>query len=165
MSSCGYIMTWMLWCKHTLFKNSLYFQNEVYSAPKTKTFPKLDLLSLKKSSSFWLKAPKKLVITVRNLRMGHWLRIWWSGPKKLFSPFGWAKKGVARFQGLFLEKRILWKSSILKRFIFLVLEYGNLTGVKTHRDRLRNLGHYWIESSNSSILERIEEPVEASDAS
>ena len=27
MPPCGYIMTQMLWCKHNLFKNSLYFQN------------------------------------------------------------------------------------------------------------------------------------------
>ena len=41
----------------------------------------------------------------------------------------WLGKGVARFQGLFLKKKqILWKSSILKRFIFLLVsEYGNLT--------------------------------------
>ena len=50
----------------------------------------------KKSSSFWLEAPKKLVITIRNLRTWHWLRIWWSGSKDLSSQFGWAK-GVARF--------------------------------------------------------------------
>ena len=35
---CGYIMTRMLWCKHNLFKNSLYFQNEALSTPKTKIF-------------------------------------------------------------------------------------------------------------------------------
>ena len=80
-----------------------------------------------------------MVITVRNLRMGHWLGIWWFGSKDLFSQFGWAK-GVVHSRGLFLEKWILWKSSILKRFIFLVFEYGNLIGVKTHHDRLRNLG-------------------------
>ena len=70
-----------------------------------------------KSSSFLLKASKKMVITVRNLRMGYWLRIWWFGSKDLFSQFGWAKE-VAHFQGLFLEKWILWKLSTLKRFIF-----------------------------------------------
>ena len=91
-----------------------------------------------KSFSFWLKAPKKLVITVRNFRIGHLLEIWWSGSKDLFSQI-WLSKEVARFQGLFLDKQILWKSSILKRFIFLVSKYANLTGVKTHRDRLKNL--------------------------
>ena len=59
-----------------------------------------------KSSFFWLKALKKLMITVRNLWMGYWLRIRWSGSKDLFSQLGWAK-GVAHFQGLFLKKWIL----------------------------------------------------------
>ena len=45
---------------------------------------------------------------------------------------------MVQFQGLFLKKWILWKSSILKRFIFVVPEYDNLTSVKTHRDRLEN---------------------------
>ena len=53
---------------------------------------------------------------------------------------------MAHFQGPFLERWILWKSSILKRFIFVVLEYGNLISVKTHRDRLEN--------SREGILER-----------
>ena len=47
-------------------------------------------------------------------------------------------KGSYAFKVFFLETIILWKSNILKRFIFLVLEYGNLTGIKTHRDRLGN---------------------------
>ena len=139
MPPCGYIMTRMLWCKHNLFKNSLYFQNKASSAPKTKIFSKLDLLFMKSHLLFDFRLSKKLVITVRNLRMGHWLGIWWFGSKDLFSQFGWAK-GVVHSRGLFLEKWILWKSSILKRFIFLVFEYGILIGVKTHRDRLKNLG-------------------------
>ena len=85
-----------------------------------------------------------MVIIARNLQIGHWLGIWWFGSKDLFSQFGWAK-GVAHFQGLFLEKWILWKSSILKRFIFVVPKYGNLTGVKTHRDRLGNSGESILE--------------------
>ena len=53
-----------------------------------------------------------------------------------------------------------------KIHFFLVFEYGNLTGVKTYRDRLRNSGKvFMIESSNSPILERIEGPMEALDAS
>ena len=51
-----------------------------------------------------------------------------------------SKRGGTFHRPFFLEKWILWKSSILKRFIFLVFEYGNLIGVKTHRDRLKNLG-------------------------
>ena len=70
-----------------------------------------------KSSSFWLKASKKLVITVRNLRMGYWLRIWWSGLKDLFSQFSWAK-GVARFQGFFLKKMNSLKIKHLKKIHF-----------------------------------------------
>ena len=56
---------------------------------------KLNLLFLKSHLFFFkLKAPKKKwVITVRNLWMGHWLRIWWSGSKNLFSQFSRAKRG------------------------------------------------------------------------
>ena len=78
------------------------------------------------------------MITVGNSQIGCWLEIRWSGSKDLFSQFGWAKK-VAYFHG-FLEKWILWKSNILKRFIFVVFGYGNLISVKTYHDRLRNLG-------------------------
>ena len=67
--------------------------------------------------------------------MGHLLRIWWSGSKDLLSQFSWAKRGGTRSRP-FSERWILWKSSVLTRFIFVVPEYGNLTGVKTHRDRL-----------------------------
>ena len=58
---------------------------------------------------------------------------------------------MAHFQGLFFWKNeFFWKSSILKRFIFVVLEYGNLTSVKTHRDGLENSGggHSGTRSSN-----------------
>ena len=144
MPPCGYIMTQMLWCKHKLFKNSLYFQNEASFAPEIKIFSKFDLLFLKSHLLFYLRLPKKLVITVRNLQMGCWLEIRWSGSKDLFSQLGCAK-GVTHFQGFFLEKWILWKSSILKRFIFLVFEYGNLTGIKIHCDRLENLGKEILE--------------------
>ena len=117
MSSYGYIMTWMLWYKHILFKNSLLFSKQGFFSAWNQNIFKIWFIIPEKSSSFWLKAPKNLVITVRNLRMGLWLGIWWSGSKDLFSQFGWVKR-VAHFQGLFLEKWILWKSSILKRFIF-----------------------------------------------
>ena len=46
---------------------------------------------------------------------------------------------------LFLEKWILWKSSILKRFIFVVPEYDNLTSVKIHRDRFKSSGEGFLE--------------------
>ena len=90
---------------------------------------KLNLLFLKSHLPFDLRLPKNWWSLLENLRIGHRLGIWWSGSKD--SQFGWAK-GVAHFRGLFLEKWILWKSSILKRFIFLVSEYSNLTGIKTH---------------------------------
>ena len=129
MPSCGYAMMWMSWCKHNLFKSSFYFQNEASSMPETKIFSKLDLLFMKSHLPFDLRVPKNWWSLLENLRMGHRLRIWWSGSKD--SQFGWAK-GVAHFQGFFLEKWILWKSSILKRLIFLVSGYGNLTCVKIH---------------------------------
>ena len=58
-SLCGYAMMQMLWCKHTLFKNSLYFQNEVSLTPETKIFSKLDLLFMKSHLLFDLRLPKK----------------------------------------------------------------------------------------------------------
>ena len=140
----GHVMMQMLWCRHNLFKNSLYFQNEAFSATEIKNIFKSWFIISRKVIFlffflFWLKAPKKLVIIVRNLRIGHLLEIWWSGSKDLFSQI-WLSKEMAHFHGLFLEKWILWKSSILKGFIFFVSKYGNLTDVKTHRDRFKNLG-------------------------
>ena len=101
---------------------------------------------MKSHLSFWLKAPKKLVITIRKSLNGAFtwnLMIWL---KRLIFTIWLSKEMVAHFQGLFLKKWILWKSNILKRFIFLVPEYGNLIGVKTRRDRLEN--------SRECILER-----------
>ena len=92
MPPCEYTMPRMLWCKHNLFKNSLYFQNEASTTPETTIFSRLDLLFMKSHLPFDLRLPKKLVITVRNLRMGYRFEIWWSGSKDLFSQFGWAKR-------------------------------------------------------------------------
>ena len=60
MPRCGYIMTWMLWSKHNLFKNSLYFQNEASLAPETKMFSKTWFIIHEKSSFFffYLRLPK-----------------------------------------------------------------------------------------------------------
>ena len=167
MSWCKCPFIRMPWCKcfdaNTIYSKILHvFEIKASLAPKTKIFSNLDLLFLEKSSFFFLlKAPKKLVITVRNLRIGHLLEIWWSGSKDLFSQFGWAKRWH-------VSNAFFWKTNSLKIkhfkkiHFFLFSKYDNLTSVKTHRDRLKNLGkHYWIESSNSLILERIEEPVEA----
>ena len=132
MPPCEYIMTQnaLVQTQCIQKKNPFIFKTRLPQHLKSK-YSQILIYYSWKVIFFLLKAPKKLVITVRTLRMGHWLRIWWSGSKDLFSQFSWAK-GVARFQGLFLEKWILWKSSILKRFIFLVSEYSNLTGIKTH---------------------------------
>ena len=74
MPPCGYTMTRMLWCKHNLFKNSFYFQNEASTTPETKIFS--NSIYYEKSSSFWLKAPKKnWWLLLGNLRMGHLLEI------------------------------------------------------------------------------------------
>ena len=91
-----------------------------------------------KSSPFWLTAPKKNWWSLlENLWMGHLLEICWSDSKDLFSQFGQAKRWHVS-KAFFWKRWILWKSSILKMFIFVVLEYDNLIGVKTHCDRLGN---------------------------
>ena len=116
MPLCGYAMMRMLWCKHNLFKNSFYFQNEASTTPKTKIFSKLDLLFMKKSSSFWLKAPKKLVITVRKSLNGAFtwnLMIWL---KRLISTI-WLSKEMTHFQGLFGKMNSL-KIKHLKKIHF-----------------------------------------------
>ena len=84
---------------------------------------------------FGLRLPQKLVITIRNLRIGDVnLR-----SRDLAWKFYFHSLVEACFQGFFLEIRILRKLHILKRFNFLVSEYGNLTSIKTHRDRLKSL--------------------------
>ena len=60
MPPCGCAMMRMFWCKHNLFKNSLYFQNEAFSAPETKIFSKLNLLFLKRSSLSFDLRPLKI---------------------------------------------------------------------------------------------------------
>ena len=81
-ASCGYAMMRMLWCKHNLFKNSLYFQNKASTTPETKIFSKLDLLFMKSHLPFGLRLPKKNWWSLlENPRMGHRLGIWWSGSK------------------------------------------------------------------------------------
>ena len=117
MHPSGYIMMQMFWCKF-IQKFPLFSKSRLLSACNKDIFKSWFVLSRKVIFFFYLRLLKKLVITVRNLRMGHWLGIWWFGSKDLFAQFGLAK-GAARFQGFFLKKWIFWKSSILKRFIFL----------------------------------------------
>ena len=112
MSSNEYVMMQMSFCRnvmmqmfkpiHKLFKNSLYFQNEISLALEIQNVFKTWFL-IEKSSSFWLKALKKLVIIVSNLCMGHWLGIWWFGSKDLFSQKGWH-----------VFKAFFWKTNSLK---------------------------------------------------
>ena len=51
-------MPQVFWCKHNLFKNLLYFQNEASSVLETKIFSKLDLLFMKSHLLFNLRSPK-----------------------------------------------------------------------------------------------------------
>ena len=110
------------WCKcfgaNTIYsKISFIFKMRLPQRLKPKYF-QTQFIIHEKSSSFWLKAPKENWWSLlENFWMGHLLEIWWSGSKDLFSQFDWTK-GVAYFRGPFLEKWILWKSSILKRLIF-----------------------------------------------
>ena len=117
---CQCLLLGMSWCKcfdaNTIYsKIPFVFKIKAFSAPETKIFSNLDLLFPEKSSSFfWLK----LMITVRNVQIEHWLEIWWSGSRDLFSQFDWARRWHVS-KAFFLKKKwILWKSSILKRFIF-----------------------------------------------
>ena len=117
MPPCRDAMMQMFWRKHKLFKNSIYFQIEASLVLEPKIFSKLDLLFLKKSYSFRLKAFKKIWWSLlENLRMGHWLGIWWSGLKDLFSQFGWAKKGT--FPRPFFGKTNSLKIKHLKKIHF-----------------------------------------------
>ena len=71
---------------------------------------------------------------------------------------------MAHFQGLFFGKMNSLKIKHLKKIHFFVPEYGNLTGVKTHRDRLENSGEGIPEQRvQILILERVEDLIEASD--
>ena len=138
MSVWEYAMAWMSSCRYAMNANAplvgipwheCFDANTIYSKIpfifktrlpqrlKPKYFQTQFIIPKKSSSFFDLRLLKKLVITVRNLRMGHWFGIWWSGSKDLFSQFGWTKRG-GTFSRLFLKKWILWKSSILRRFIF-----------------------------------------------
>ena len=127
MSVWEYAMAWMSFCRYAMNTNApLWVYHETNALMQTQfiqKFPlfskrgfhnawnqnifKLNLLFLKSHLLFDLRLPKKLVITVRNLRTRHWFRIWWSGSKDLFSQFGWTK-GVAHFRGFF------WKNEFFE---------------------------------------------------
>ena len=136
----------MPWCKcfdaNTIYPKIPFILNRgLLSAwkPKHISFSKYDLFFPKSHILFfWLKVPKNWWSL---LEISEWdinSEIWWSCSKDLFSQFGQRDGTCSR---PFSRKWILWKSSILKRFIFLLVsEYDNLTGVKTYHDRLKNLG-------------------------
>ena len=91
MSPWEYAMMQMLWCKHNFFQKFLLFSKQGFFSAWNQNIFKIWFIIPEKSSSFWLKAPKNLVITVRNLRMGYWLRTWWSGSNEwhVFKAFFW----------------------------------------------------------------------------
>ena len=132
---CKCLLVGMPWCKCPLVgmpwcecfdANTIYskipfvFKIKASSAPKTKIFSNLDLLFLEKSTSiffFYLRLPKKLVITVRKSSNGAltWnLMIW----LKRFIFTIWLSKGVARFQGLFLKNKFFENQASLKDSFF-----------------------------------------------
>ena len=173
MSWCECPIGSMPWCEYsdanTIYSNfPLFSKRGFLSAWNQKYFQILICYFSKSHLLIDLTLLKKLVITVSNLRMGHWLGIWWFGSKDLFSQFDWAK-GVAHFQDLFLEKWIFWKSCILRRFIIylfiLIPEYDNLTSVKTHRDRLKNSGEGILERGVQifGFLKKVKDLIENSE--
>ena len=70
-----------------------------------------------KSSSFWLKAPKKLVITVRKSLNGAFTWNLMIRLKRLISTI-WLSKEMAHFQGLFSGKMNSLKIKHLKKIHF-----------------------------------------------
>ena len=127
MPPCGYAMMWMfawdyammwmsIWCKHNLFKNSFYFQNEASTTPEIKIFSKLDLL--KSYLPFDLRLPKKLVITIRKSLNGAltWnLMIWL---KRFIFTIWLSKKGQCSSKAFFLKKMNSLKIKHLKKIHF-----------------------------------------------
>ena len=91
---CKCPLVGMPWCEcfdaNNLFKNSLCFQNQSFLGVWNKNIFESRFVIFRKVIFFffYLRLPKKLVITVRNLWIGHWLKIWWSGSRDLFSQFG-----------------------------------------------------------------------------
>ena len=116
MPPYGYIVTQMLWCKHNLFKDSLYFQNKASSAPETKIFSKLDLLFMKKSSSFWLRAPTKWwsLLEISEWALTWNLMIW----LKIFIFTIWLSKRGGTFPRHFSEKMNSLKIKHLEKIHF-----------------------------------------------
>ena len=142
MPLCECPLVGMPWCESydakCLDANTIHskvsFIFKIRLSQRLKNIFKTQSIIPEKSPSFLLKAPKKIGDHCWKPPNGHWLGIWWSGSKDLFSQFGWAK-GVARSRHFFGKMNSL-KIKHFKRFIFLTSVYGNLTGVKTHCDNL-----------------------------
>ena len=121
MSWCKYLLVGMPWCKcfdanTSYLKIPFVFKSRLPQGLKPKYFQNLIYYSWK-VIFFTEGSPKKLVIIVRKSPNGAltWnLMIWLE--RFIFTI--WLSKRVTRFQGHFLEKWILWKLSILERFIF-----------------------------------------------
>ena len=107
MPPCGYIMTRMLWCKHNLFKNFLYFQNEAFSTLETKIFSKLDLLFMKSHLLFYLTLPKKWWSLLEIFEWGIDLEFDDLAQKIYFHNWGEQK-------GWHVSKTFFWKSEFFK---------------------------------------------------
>ena len=98
-----------------------------------------------KSSSFWLKTLQKNWWSL--LEIFEWgstwnLMIW----LKRFIFTIWLSKRGGTFLRPFFRKMNFLKIKHLKKIHFLAPEYGNLTGVKTNRDRLEKLGEGILKS-------------------
>ena len=90
-----------------------------------------------KSSSFWLQASKKnwwSLLESPNGALTWNLMIWL---KRLIFTI-WSSKEMARFQGLFWKRWILWKSSILKGSIFFSPWIWQFDRRQDPRDRFGN---------------------------
>ena len=133
ISPCRNDMMQMLWRKHNLLKKSLCFQIEASSTPETKIFSKLDLLFLKSHLLFYLRLTKNRWSLLEISEVGINLESDDLAQKIYFHNLVKQRDGTFP-RPLFLEKWILWKSSILKDSFF--FEYDNLTSVKTHCDSL-----------------------------
>ena len=108
MPWCRCSLVGMSWCKcfdaktnrskiPFIFKTRLpqrlkskYFQDLIYYSRKVIFF----FFDLRLSKNWWS--------LLENLQIRHWLGIWWSGSKDLFSQLGWAKR-IACFQCPFLK--------------------------------------------------------------
>ena len=104
--SCRYVMTRNALVQTQFIQKFLLFSKRYFFSAWNQNILKTRFIIHEKSSSFWLKAPKKMVITVKKSLNGAFtwnLMIWL---KRLIFTI-WLSKEMARFQGLFLEKRIL----------------------------------------------------------